>query len=138
LGLPQGFAQGMQLAIDVRFGNVVQVDQVKRSDPRAGERFRTPGPYPAYAGHRYSRHMQARKTIRAVQALKAAKTALGVGRGVGIGHVGLENLRKKVAGAGLCSLRPGGKFTRAMRTAKKRHLSNKHAASGADCLKIAY
>lgn len=74
LGLADGIAHGLDLAIDVRFGNIVQIDQGQAADGAARQRFDDPGADAAHADHA---HVGGAETVQcggAIQAGNAAET----------------------------------------------------------------
>ena len=81
LGLADGVAHGLDLAVDVRFGHVVEVDQGQAADGAARQRFDDPGTDAAHADHAHMGGAEARQRGRAVQAGNAAETALKIDLG---------------------------------------------------------
>ena len=81
LGLADGVAHGLDLAIDIRFGNIVEVDQGQAADGAARQRFDDPG---TDAAHADDTHMGGAETLQrggAVQAGNAAETPVKIDLG---------------------------------------------------------
>jgi hypothetical protein len=76
----------MDLAVDVGFGHVVQVDQRQRADAAAGQRLRRPGTDAADADDGDVRAPDRGRAVHAVQALQPAEAALQVRRLVEVRH----------------------------------------------------
>jgi hypothetical protein len=82
LGRAQRGAQGLDLAVDVGFGDVVEVDQGQPTQPGACQRLRCPGADAADADHRDMGARGADQRTAAVQALDAAEATHMVRRGI--------------------------------------------------------
>jgi hypothetical protein len=81
LGCAEAGFQGMDLAIHIGLGDVVQVDQCQPADAGARQRFRCPGTHAADADHRHVGGSSAPEGTAAIQALDAVEAALVVGGG---------------------------------------------------------
>ena len=81
LGLADGVAHGLDLAIDVRFGNIIEVDQGQAADGAARQRFDDPGTDAAHADHTDVRGAEACQRGGAVQAGNAAETPFKIDLG---------------------------------------------------------
>ncbi|CRD97861.1 Uncharacterised protein [Bordetella pertussis] len=79
LGLPQRVRQRMDLAVDVGFGDMVQVDQGQGAHAATRQRFGGPGADAAQARHRDMGPAQGGRRIRAIQTGQAAEAAFGIG-----------------------------------------------------------
>ncbi len=79
LGLAQRRAQGLDLAVDVRLGDMVEVDQRQFGQPAARERLGGPGAHAADADHRGPAGAQRAVAGVAVEAAQAAEATLEVG-----------------------------------------------------------
>ncbi len=79
LGHAQRRTERLDLAVDVGFGDVVEVDQHQLRDPAARERLDGPGADAAEADDGHARGPHARVAACAVQPLEAAEAALEIG-----------------------------------------------------------
>ena len=78
LAWPMVRGQRLDLAVDVRFGHVVEVDQGQRADRAARQRLDDPGTDPADADHANVRRAEALQRGLAVQPRDAAETAFEI------------------------------------------------------------
>ena len=80
LGLAQRLGQRVNLAIDVRFGHMVQINQGQSANSAARQRFGRPGPHTANTDHRDMRVADRLGTSDSIEALQATKAPLRVER----------------------------------------------------------
>ncbi|MNY53410.1 hypothetical protein D3C86_1891640 [compost metagenome] len=81
LGLAHGRGEGVDLAVDIRFGDLVQVDQRDAIDAAACQGLGGPGADAANADDGDMRIADAGRAIHAIKTLQPAKAALEVGFG---------------------------------------------------------
>jgi hypothetical protein len=79
LAAPSVAVEGVDLAIDVGFGDVVEIDQGQPAHAAARQGFGRPGADTADADHRDMGAPGACQRAGAIQALDAAEAALGIG-----------------------------------------------------------
>jgi hypothetical protein len=96
--MPERAVECLHLPVDVRFGDVVEVDQGQCRDAAAGQRFGRPRTDAADADHGDPRGANAQVGGIAIQAAQAAEAALEVGL-ADVGRGSLEH--EPCAGPGL-------------------------------------
>ncbi len=79
LGLAERLGGGVQLAIDVGFGDMIHIDQGEFANGAAGQRFDGPGTHAAETEHADMGVAKAGQRFSAIDAGDAAKTSLGIG-----------------------------------------------------------
>ena len=78
LGLAERIFKRVDLAVDVGFGHMVEIDQAQMPHTTARQRLDHPRAHPANARHHHARLQQARQRGPAIQARHTAKTALTI------------------------------------------------------------
>ncbi len=83
LGLANSGSERLHLAIDVRFGHVIHIDQHQARDTTARQRFRRPGTDTSQPDDGHARRAYAPVAGIAVQATQTTEAALQVRRRIG-------------------------------------------------------
>ena len=78
LGLAKSGIERMGLTVDVRLGNMIEIDQRQMPNAAARERLDHPGPHAANANNTDRRRTQTRKRLVAIEASDTAEAALDI------------------------------------------------------------
>jgi len=77
-GLAKCAAQSVNLTVDIRFRNVIKVDQGDVAHAATGQRLCAPGAYAPNTGHNHVALLQARGAAITIQAIQATKATLRI------------------------------------------------------------